>query len=57
MSLHTYETVKDAVLYRGLIDRISQIEGQSGFMPLGGAKLPQTQINQIIEWQNEDFPL
>ncbi|WP_396172060.1 hypothetical protein [Flavobacterium sp.] len=57
MSLHTYETVKDAVLNRGLIDRISRIEGQSGFMPLGGAKLPQTQINQIIEWQNEDFPL
>lgn len=57
MSLHTYETVKDAVLNRGLIDRITRIEGQSGFMPLGGAKLPQNQIDQIIQWQDEDFPL
>lgn len=57
MSLHTYETVKDAVLNRGLIDRITRVEGQSGFMPLGGSKLPQTQIDEIIQWQNEDFPL
>lgn len=57
MSLHTYENVKNAVLNRGLINRISLIEGQSGFMPIGGSKLPQTQINQIIQWQNEDFPL
>lgn len=57
MSLHTYETVKDAVLNRGLIDRITRTEGQSGFMPLGGSRLPQTQIDQIIQWQNEDFPL
>lgn len=57
MSLHTYETVKDAVLNRGLIDRITRIEGQSGFMPLGGSKLPQTQIDEIIQWQNEDLPL
>lgn len=57
MSLHTYETVKEAVLNRGLLDRINRIEGQSGFMPLGGVKLPQTQIDQIIQWQDEDFPL
>jgi len=57
MSLHTYETVKDAVLNRGLIDRITRIEGQSGFMPLGGTKLPQNQIDEIIQWQNEEFPL
>ena len=57
MSLHTYETVKEAVLNRGLIDRITRIESQSGFMPLGASKLPQTQIDQIIQWQNEDFPL
>lgn len=57
MSLHSYETVKDAVLNQGLIDRITRTEGQAGFMPLGGSKLPQTQIDQIIQWQNEDFPL
>ena len=57
MSLNTYETVKEAVLNRGLIERISLVEGQSGFMPLGGSKLPQTQIDAIIQWQNDDFPL
>jgi hypothetical protein len=57
MSLNTFETVKDAVLNQGLIDRISLVEGQSGFMPLGGSKLPQNQIDAIIQWQNDDFPL
>ena len=57
MSLNTFETVKEAVLNRGLIERISLVEGQSGFMPLGGSKLPQTQIDAIIQWQNDDFPL
>ncbi len=57
MSLHTYETVKSAVLNQGLIERISLVEGQSGFMPLGGSKLPQNQIDAIIQWQNDDFPL
>ena len=57
MSLHTFETVKNAVINRGLIDRITRTEGQSGFMPIGAAKLPQTQIDQIIQWQNEGFPL
>lgn len=57
MSLHTYENVKEAVLNRGLIDRITRIEGQPGAMPFGGPRLPQTQIDQIIQWQNEDFPL
>lgn len=55
MSLTTYENVKDAVLNRGLIDRISREEGSTGAMPLGGPKLPINSINLIIQWQNQDF--
>jgi hypothetical protein len=56
MSLATYQNVKDAVLNRGLIDRISRGEGEPGHMPLGGPRLPQNLINIIIQWQSEDFP-
>jgi uncharacterized membrane protein len=50
MSLTTYENVKEAVLNRGLLDRISRPEGESGAMPFGGPRLPQTDINIIIQW-------
>lgn len=49
-SLHTYELVKDAVLNRNLIDRISRAEGTPGFMPLGGSRLSQSDINKVIQW-------
>lgn len=55
MSLVTYENVKDAVLNNGLIDRMSRGEGTSGAMPLGGPRLPQNVIDQVIQWQNEGF--
>ncbi|TDD97341.1 hypothetical protein [Flavobacterium cellulosilyticum] len=55
MSLTTYQNVKDAVLNRGLIDRISKNQGSSGMMPLGGTRLSQSSINQIIDWKNNDF--
>ena len=53
MSLTTYENVRDAVLNRGLIDRISRNEGESGAMPLGGPRLPQASINLINQWNSE----
>ncbi len=53
MSLDTYEKVKQAVLERGLLDRISRPQGSSGMMPNGGTRLPQNVINQIIEWNND----
>lgn len=56
MRLTTYDAVKDAVLNRGLIDRISRPEGVSGHMPLGGPKLPETTINLIRRWQEQGFP-
>lgn len=56
MSLTTYENVKDAVLNRNLLDRISRSEGTSGAMPLGGPRLPQNDINAISAWIDADFP-
>lgn len=56
MSLTTYENVKDAVLNRNLLDRISRAEGTSGAMPFGGPRLPQSNIDAINEWANNNFP-
>jgi len=53
MPLVTYENVKEAILNRGLLDRISRNEGASGLMPLGGPRLPQSVIDLIFQW-NED---
>lgn len=55
MSLLTYDNLKDAVVNRGLIDRISSFD--SGFsMPFGGPRLPQSKIDQIKAWRNAEFP-
>ncbi len=55
MRLTTYEDVKNAVLTRGLIDRISRPQGAPGMMPSGGIRLPQALIDQITTWQSEGF--
>ncbi|MCI4442975.1 MAG: hypothetical protein JHC39_05650 [Lentimicrobium sp.] len=55
MSLTTYQTVKDAVLNRGLIDRISRAQDAAGMMPYGGSRLPQSNIDQVITWKNTGF--
>ena len=56
MPLTTYQNVKDAVTTRGLIDRISRGESETGHMPLGGPRLPQNLIDIIIQWESEGFP-
>ena len=53
MSLTNFSEVKDAVENRGLLDRISRNEGEQGLMPLGGPRLPQHQIDLIVQW-NQD---
>lgn len=53
MSLNSYSLVKDAVMNRGLLDRISRVQGASGMMPNGGTRLPQTTINSMNEWQTD----
>jgi len=55
MSLTTFQNVKDAVLNRGLIDRISKAQDAPGMMPSGGTRLPQSVINQIVDWKNTGF--
>lgn len=53
MSLNTYSSVKDAILNRGLLDRISRAQGADGLMPLGGSRLPQTTIDNMVQWQSD----
>ena len=55
MPLVDFEKVKQAVLSRGLIDRISRDQGSEGMMPLGGMKLPQNKIDIIVKWRDQDF--
>lgn len=56
MSLNSYNLVVDAVLNRGLIDRISKPQGDPGLMPFGGTRLPQNTIDKFIEWTENNFP-
>lgn len=55
-SFTTYEIVKQYVQDNRIIDRISKVEGQSGFMPLGGTRLPQQTIDLIIKWRDQGCP-
>lgn len=55
MHLTSYDAVKDAVLNRGLISRISLPQGDANMMPKNGTRLPQTAIDKIIEWQSDGF--
>lgn len=55
MPLLTYDQVKDGVLHRGLIDRISSFD-PAFLMPYGRSRLPQSQINLITAWRNANFP-
>ncbi|WP_418602968.1 hypothetical protein [Hwangdonia sp.] len=51
ISLTTYNEVKNAVQINGLVGRISKQVGEAGAMPLGGPRLPQNLIDEIIQWQ------
>jgi uncharacterized membrane protein len=53
MSLVTYDQVKNAVLNRGLLTRISLENGDSSLMPKGGPRLPQTTIDIIKKWKED----
>lgn len=53
MSLTTYDNVKEAVLNRDLLNKISLNDGADGLMPLGGPRLAQALIDVIIQWEEE----
>ncbi|AWA31431.1 hypothetical protein HYN48_07135 [Flavobacterium magnum] len=50
MQLTTYEDVRNAVLNRGLLNRISRQNGEQGLMPNGGPRMPQHNIDVINQW-------
>ena len=53
MQLITYDNVKEAVLNRDLISKISLNDGADGLMPLGGPRLSQASIDLISEWEED----
>lgn len=53
MSLVTFDQVKEAVLNRGLLDRISRPNGAPGLMPNGGPRLPQQTVDIIVKWNSD----
>jgi len=53
LSLSNYVEVRNAVLNKGLINRISLTEGNSSLMPQGGPRLPEATINVIKKWQED----
>ncbi len=54
-SLLIYENVRSGVENNNLINRISAQAGQSGAMPLGGPRLPQSSIDIIVQWQTDGY--
>ncbi|HEU4497017.1 MAG TPA: cytochrome c [Flavobacterium sp.] len=54
-SLATYEGVRQAILNENMISKISRAEGTPGAMPLGGPRLPQPQIDLIVQWSQTGF--
>lgn len=55
MPLIDYDKVKQAILERGLLDRISRAQGSQGLMPNGGPRLSQTNIDIIKKWRAQGF--
>lgn len=53
MSLTNYSQVKEAVLNRGLLTRISLENGNSSLMPNGGPRMPQATIDVILKWEKD----
>jgi uncharacterized membrane protein len=53
MPLITYNQVKDAVLNRGLLNRIELPNGAPGLMPTGGPRMPQQTIDVVIKWNTD----
>lgn len=53
-SLVGYDDVKNNVA--SIINRISRQEGEAGLMPIGGPRLPQNLIDEVIQWQTDGSP-
>jgi uncharacterized membrane protein len=53
MPLITYAQVKDAVLNKGLLDRIALANGAPGLMPNGGPRMTQQTIDVVVKWNTD----
>jgi len=53
MPLLNFDNVKEAILNRDLLNKISKNEGEDGLMPLGGPRLPQSSIDLIFQWSED----
>ena len=53
MSMASYALLKDAIINRPLIFKISKNDGDPGLMPFGGPRLPQSSIDLIIKWKEQ----
>ena len=51
LQLITFDNVKEAVLNRNLLFRISRDNGDPFLMPFGGPRLPQGNIDLIFQWE------
>jgi uncharacterized membrane protein len=55
-SLTTYADVRNSILNRDLLIRISRAQGAPGMMPSGGTRIPQEKIDQVYQWAENGFP-
>ena len=55
MPLTTLEAVKEAIINRNLIGKISRPDGAPGLMPYGGPRLPQNSIDKIVDWRDSNY--
>lgn len=53
MPLVTYDQVKQAVVNRGLLTRISLENGNGSLMPSGGPRMPQATIDIVVKWEKD----
>ena len=49
--LESFQNVREAILNRNLLNRISAPEGNGSLMPPGGPRLPQASIDLLVEWE------
>ena len=50
-ALNDYASVKNNI--GSIIDRISRQAGEAGLMPIGGPRLPQVVIDEVVQWQTD----
>jgi hypothetical protein len=52
-ALVTFAQVREAMLNRGLLNRISLPNGNGLLMPQGGPRMPQATIDLVSKWQQD----